>query len=186
MASRFSKSLASVGAAVAMLVSSGAQAAMMTFDPLPPDFAEIVFYTEDGIIIRATTPGNHFHTVSGGVGDTEAQMFSVDGFPQLVDMAALSFRLASMDFADFFFSIEAVVTASSGAVEIINTPGTFFFGAGWQDITSFTITSQGFGAFNVDNITTTAATTAVSGPASLALLGIGFAALGFSLRKRSR
>jgi hypothetical protein len=179
--------LLKIGVAGGMaLASAAARGEVMTFDPLPADFAMVTSYTEDGIQIASGSP-NHFHTVSDGSGGTAALFFQSDGFPQTVTFSGGTYTLSSIDFL-FGFSggIEALFTSSSGSVETVSSIGTHDFGSGFSGISFFTIAFQngdtGSG-FTLDNIRLNA-TSSVPEPATWAMMLFGFGAVGFAMRRR--
>lgn len=174
-------------AGVLLASAHGLLAASMTFDPLPPDFADHNSYSENGITIAAVDPGEFFRA-DGVAGDTSAAIYSFDGDPFELTFGPGPFTLQSIDFEDFAADTVALLTSSSGGSVTVSSIGTFAPGAGFENVDwvrlSFSQASSLDPYFLVDNILVASSSSAVPDSGSLALLtGLSLAALAWTHRR---
>ena len=179
------KKVSIAAAALAMALSAGSANALsiVTFDSLSG--GQVSSYTEDGVSL-ASGNTNHFHVTADGSGGKAAEFYQSDGFPFTFSFSGGSFALKSIDFLSFSNGIQAVFTSSSGAVQIVGSAGTVKFGGGFNDITSFVLSSANGGidrSFVIDNVKLTGA---VPEPATWVMMLLGFGAMGVSMRRHRK
>lgn len=164
--------------AVLALLGGGADQAkanfIVTFDSLPANFAAITTHTEgDYRFFALDGGGEHFHTVTNpNNSTTAAQIFSSDGTPHRFEsLSATPFDLISIDV--FATNATTTFTSSSGATQVVTTPGTVTFGSGFQGLSFFrldiTVSPIGETSIRLDNIRVNA----IPEPSSLTLFGFG-------------
>ena len=178
------KKISIAAAALAMALSAGSAnaASIVTFDSLS-DGAVVSSYTEDGVTLASGTT-NHFHVTPDG--SKAARFYQSDGFPFTFTFSGGVFTLQSIDFLSFESGMQAVFTSSSGAVQTVGSAGTFNFGSGFSNITSFVLGSAN-GSFDrsfvIDNVKLAAA---VPEPGTWVMMLIGFGAMGLSMRRNRK
>lgn len=175
----------SIAAAALMLSAGSANAAsLVTFESLASG-AVVSTYTEDAVTLASGTT-NHFHVTGDGTGGKAARFYQSDGFPFTFTFSGGVFTLQSIDFLSFESGMQAVFTSSSGAVQAVGSAGTFNFGSGFSNITSFVLSSANGGtdrSFVIDNVKLAAA---VPEPGTWVMMLIGFGAMGLSMRRNRK
>lgn len=170
------------------------RATVMTFDPLPADFAEYSTYAENGITLFAQNGSpSHFHAdFNPDNSTTGASLFSSDGTPQeIVSNNGLSlFSLISIDVWDIDAASGPVTfTSSSGAIQLVDTTGTILFGAGFHDVQFVRIDlpdPANDRLLGIDNINVILPNAAVPEPSSATVfLGAAISCAAFRSRRRA-
>lgn len=172
---------------------SAAQAAPLTLDLTSGTWANlnnsavVDTYTEAGFRLRTVRAGDHFDP--GYISDVGIHngFQNGDDVSWVLDFFGASFSLLSFNLAGFDAGATSItLTGSNGATQILSGLGDLAI-SGMGNVTSivFNIDQDGgtqgvgFSAISVDN----APAQQVPVPGSLALLGLGLGALGFSRRR---
>ncbi len=153
---------------------AAARADVMTFDSLLglDPATEISFYTENDLnLFSLTGPPRHFHPTVNRVNNTAAaRIFGTDGSPQAFTYLENFFDLVSIDFFGTIVPAPVTFTSSSGAVQVVTSPGIVTFGPGFQGVTFVRVDIPSNGVANIDDVVFRPGPTAVPEPPTFVLL----------------
>lgn len=144
-------------------------------------------YTEDGFRIRMVRAGDHYDPNYIGDIGIHNGFQNKDDVSWVLDFFGASFNLVNVNIAGYLDGATSLtLTGSNGATQTLTGTGTLAI-AGMGDVTSVVFNidqdggTQGVGLSEINVDTTPAQQVPV--PGTLALLGLGLSALGFSRRR---